>query len=208
MKSKTNRRICFIAIAFMFAIKPLYAQEGLWYGISLGVQNTYLRSWIRSEIDAKNAARPVSFFNLEYQFSSNVSFQSGIGYSLYTQNTSKFKNNFNYFTIPVYLKGGSYKQDRRYALSYFGGVNLNFLLSAQNLYQGERNDIKEYTRSFHQDIIFGFGLKHKLRDNFLLEAYLTGAVGGYIPKVSMDGFALLNMNYGVMISFKYQFRKK
>jgi hypothetical protein len=208
MKHKIYMRLSLIWLVLVLVIKPLSAQKGLWYGVSGGVQNTYLRSWIRSEIDAKNAIRPVILFNLEYQFSSGASIQSGIGYSLYTQNTSKFKNNFNYLTIPLYLKGGSFKNGNRYALSYFCGINSNFLISAQNIYQGGKNDIKEYTMNFHQDLVFGCGIKHKISDNIMLETYLTGAVGGYINKTSFDGFALINMNYGALISLKYQFKKK
>lgn len=208
MKSKICQRLFLMGFILIIFIKPLSAQKGLWYGVTFGVQNTYLRSWIRTEIDAKNAVRPVALFNLEYQFSSGVAFQSGIGYSLYTQNTSKFKNNFNYLTIPLYLKGGSFKNANKYALSYFCGLNCNFLTSAQNIYKGEKNDIKEYTMGFHQDMAFGFGMKHKIRDNILVETYLTGAVGGYINKTSFDGFALNNMNYGALISLKYHFKKK
>jgi len=132
----------------------------------------------------------------------------GIGYSLYTQNTSKFKNNFNYLTIPLYFKGGSFKNDRKFAFSYFCGINYNYLISAKNIYQGDKNDIKSYTRRFHQDLALGFGVKHKLTDKLLLETYLTGAVGGYINKASFDGFLLTNMNYGALISLKYRFIKK
>ena len=208
MKNKIYVNLFLIWLVLVFIVKPSSAQKGLWYGASLGMQNTYLRSWIRTEIDAKNAVRPVTLFNLEYQLSSGVSFQSGIGYSLYTQNTSKFKNNFNYLTIPLYLKGGSFKNDRKYALSYFCGINNHYLISAQNFYQEEKNDIKKYTRSFHQDITFGLGMKHRIRDNIQLETYLTGAAGGYINKTSFDGFTLMNMNYGVIINLKYQFKKK
>ena len=208
MKSKIYRIIFLTGLTFVTITRPLFAQKGLWYGISLGEQNTYLRSWSRSEIDTRNAVRPVALFNLEYEFTSGASIQSGIGYSLYTQNTSKFKNNFNYVTIPLYLKGGSFKNDRKYALSYFCGINSNFLTSAKNIYQGKKNDIMKYTQKFHQDFVLGFGMKHKFTDNILLETYLTGAVGGYINKASFDGFAIINMNYGVLFSLKYQFKKK
>ena len=208
MKNNTNRILFFTLFLFVLTDNPISAQKGLWYGVSIGVQNTYLRSWLRSEIDAKNTVRPVTAINLEYQFSPKAAIQSGIGYSLFTQNTSKFKNNLNYLTIPLYFKGGSLKDDRKHALSYFGGINFNYLLSAQNLYQGEKNDIVKYTSSFHQDIVFGIGMKHKIRDNFLLETYLMGAAGGTINKASTDGFALMNMNYGAIVSVKYQFRKK
>jgi hypothetical protein len=101
MRNKIYIGLTLIWFLLVLVVTPLSAQKGLWYRVSGGVQDTYLRSWIRSEIDAKHALRPVTFFNLEYQFSSGASVQSGIGYSLYTQNTSKFKNNLNYLAVRI-----------------------------------------------------------------------------------------------------------
>lgn len=206
--NKVNLKpFCFLS-ALTLCVGHLSAQKGIWYGVSCGAQNTYLYSWIRSEIDAKNAIRPFTTLDLQFQLSPKAAIQTGIGYSLYTQNTSKFKNNFNYLTIPVYLKGGSFKKDRKFALSYFAGLNFNYLLSAQNLYRGGKNDIMKYTRGFHQDYVYGLGMKYKIKDNILLETCLTGTVGGSINNVSFDGFALMNMNYGAVISLKYQLIKR
>lgn len=190
---------CFFTIASTIIIN---AQDGLWIGTSIGIQNTLLSSKSRSEIDVKNAFRPISTLDLEYRFSPRFSIQSGLGYALYTQNTSEFKNNFNYLLIPLYLKGGKFKENKKYAFSSFFGFNYKYLLSAKNLYEGEKNDISEFTRNSHLDYTIGFGLKYKLQENMILESHLTGSYGGNFNNVSFDGFILKNINYGVIFSLK------
>jgi hypothetical protein len=184
------------------------AQNGFWYGASVGIQNTFLSSKNSSEIDVKNAYRPTSTLDIEYRFNPKLSIQSGLGYALYTQNTSKFKNNFNYLVVPLYIKGGKFKENKKYALSTFFGFNYKILLSACNIYEGQKNDISEFTRNSHIDYTIGFGLKYKLQDNILLESHLTGAYGGNFNNASFDGFILTNFNYGVVFSLKYNLSNK
>ncbi len=206
---KQNKYI-FIALLILISLKcsPGMAQNGFWFGGTAGVQNTMLSSKTRSEIDAKNAFRPLFSADVAYRFSPKFEIQSGIGYALYTQNTSEFKNNFSYLTVPLYLKGGGFKKDRKYALSYFGGANYKFLLSAKNSYQGEINDISEYTSNFHLDYSFGIGMKFKIQDNLILESHLMGTLnGGSFNRTSFDGFFLSNMNYGATVGLKYQLKK-
>ncbi len=182
------------------------AQEGLHSGISTGIQNTLLWSEGRSEIDVKNAFCPLVTADIEYRFEPRFGIQSGIGYALYSQNTSKFRNNFNYLTVPLYLKlGGFKKNNRKFALSILGGPNFKFLISANNVYQDEKNDISDYTTEFHLDYTLGVGLKYKLNDKLLLESHLTGSfLGGSFNKTSFDGFVLKNFNYGAVFGFKYR----
>ena len=84
------------------------AQQKFWFGASAGVQNTLLSSRNSSEIDVKNAFRPFSTLDIEYRLSPRIAIQSGLGYALYTQNTSKYKNNFNFLLVPLYLKVGRF----------------------------------------------------------------------------------------------------
>jgi len=204
----TIYRILISAFLFLYGTE-LKAQEGFWYGFSLGSQNTYLSSWLKSDIDSKNAIRPFGSVDFEYRFSPKFALQTGLGYTLFTQNTNSFKNNFNYLTIPVLYRGGSFKKDRRFAVSYYCGINNNFLLSAQNKYLDEKNDINEYTNKFHQELVLGLGIKHEIRENLILESHLIGSVGMQsINKLSTDGFSLINMNYGIKFSLKYQVKKK
>jgi hypothetical protein len=197
----------FILIFLVSFVSKSNAQEGFWYGVSLGVQNTYLVSKL-SSIDAKNALRPNTMIDIEYRYSPKFALQSGVGYSLFTQNTSKFKNNFNYLTIPLYIKGGRFKDDRKWGNSYFVGMNFNFILSAQSKYQGEKNDITSYTNKLLKDIVIGYGVKYKFSENFLLECHLTGSYGSSIDLGSSNGSKLIHINYGGLISIKYQLRKK
>jgi hypothetical protein len=197
----------FILIFLVSFVSKSNAQEGFWYGVSLGVQNTYLVSKM-SSIDAKNALRPNTMIDIEYRYSPKFALQSGVGYSLFTQNTSKFKNNFNYLTIPLYIKGGGFKDDRKWGNSYFVGMNFNFILSAQSKYQGEKNDITSYTNKLLKDIVIGYGVKYKFSENCLLECHLTGSYGSSIDLGSSNGSKLIHINYGGLISIKYQLRKK
>jgi hypothetical protein len=198
----------FILIFLVSFVTKSNAQEGFWYGVSLGAQNTYLVSPKISSIDAKNALRPYTMIDIECRFFPKFAIQSGVGYSLLTQNTSKFKNNFNYLTIPLYFKWGGFKADRKWSNSYFVGMNLNFILSAQNKYQGEKNDITSYTNKLLKDIVIGYGVKYKYSDHFLLECHLTGSYGSSIELGSSNGSKLIHINYGGMISIKYQLTKK
>lgn len=187
-----------------------YAQNGLRFGISAGIQNTLLSSERSSDIDVKNAFCPLVTADIEYRFAPRIGVQSGIGYALYSQNTSKFSNNFNYLTLPLYLKVGGFKKDnRKFALNFFGGPNFKFLMSAKNIDQDEKNDISDYTTEFHFDYTFGVGLNYRLDDCLVLESHLTGTLwGGSFNNVSFNGFFLRNFNYGAVIGFKYQFKHK
>ena len=202
-----TKRYIILIFLIGFAL-TLNAQNGFWYGASFGIQNTLLSSKNSSEIDVKNAFRPMSTLDIEYRFNPKISIQSGLGYALYTQNTSKFKNNFNYLVIPLYIKGGKFKGNKNYALSTFFGFNYKYLLSAKNIFDGEKNDIFEYTTNSHIDYTIGFGLKYKIRDDLFLESHLTGAYGSNFNNASFDGFLLTNINYGISFSLKYNISNK
>ncbi len=105
--------------------------------------------------------------------------------------------------------GGFKNENRKFALSLLGGPNFKFLISANNVYQNEKNDIGDYTADFHLDYTLGIGLKYKLNDSFVLESHLTGTfLGGSFNNASFDGFVLENFNYGVVIGFKYHLKGK
>ncbi|MBL7110507.1 MAG: outer membrane beta-barrel protein [Bacteroidales bacterium] len=179
------------------------AQDRFWVGLSGGLQNTYLLSSGRSEIDAQNAFRPNLLLNFEFRFSPKIALQTGLGYSLYTQKTSKFNNNFHYLIIPLHIKTGRFRKERKIALAYFVGVDFNYLLSAKNVYMDERSNIVEYTKRLHTEPVLGLGIKKKINEQFLVETYITGKMGGVINNASNDGFALINRNYGIMVSLTH-----
>lgn len=186
------------------------AQEGLRAGISAGMQNTLLRSYGRSEINVENAFCPHVSADLEYRFRPRSGIQFGLGYALYSQNTSKFRNNFNYLTMPLYLKLGGFRNENRIiALSFFGGPNLKFLVSANNLYQNEKKNITDYATNFHLDYTIGGGLMYKPGERIVLESHITTTVlGSNFNNASFDNFVLKNFNYGVVIGLKYQLTRK
>lgn len=195
-----------ISILLVLSCGISAAQDAFHVGITAGVQNTLLASSGRSEIDVKNAFNPVITADIEYRLEPWVGFQSGLGYALYSQNTSEFKNNFSYLTIPFYLKiGGFKKENRKLAFSMFGGPNFKFLMAANNIYQNEKTDISAYTTDFHLDYTLAFGLKYKLNERFVLESHLTAtSFGGTFNNTSFDGFILQNFNYGLVFAFKYR----
>lgn len=203
-------RHCILVVAVIILIlgcSPVSAQDGFQFGISTGVQNTLLYSVYRSEIDVKNAFCPLATADIEYRFSPLFGIQSGIGYALYSQNTSKFRNNFSYLTTPIYFKFGGFRNKRKLALSLFGGPNFKYLISASNVTQNEKNDISEYTTRFHIDYTLGIGLKHQLNENLVIESHIMGSfLGGSFNKATTDFFILKNTNYGAILGFRYHFK--
>lgn len=198
-----------VFILILASSRPLSAQEGFLFGMSAGVQNTLLYSAYRSEIDVKNAFCPLATADFEYRFSRLFGIQTGLGYALYSQNTSKFRNNFSYLTNPIYLKLGGFRHNRKLALSFFGGPNLKYLISATHVTQNENNDIAEYTTRFHMDYSLGVGVKYQLKKNLVLESHLTASfLGGSFNNASTDLFILKNTNYGAVLGFKYRFSRK
>lgn len=183
------------------------AQEGLRLGMSLGIQNTQLTSTYRSEIDVKNAFCPQVSADIEYGLSPLFAIQTGMGYAVYSQNTSKFRNNFSYLTTPLYLKFGGFRKQRKFALSFFGGPNFKFLLAASNLYQDEKYDIRDYSTNFHLDYTLGVGLKYQLNDYLVIETHLTATLlGGSFNHSTTDLFFLKNTNFGAILGFRYHIK--
>ncbi|MGW8315682.1 MAG: porin family protein [Bacteroidales bacterium] len=188
---------------------PAFAQKGFRFGVSAGIQNTLLQSKNRSEIDVRSAFCPLVTADAEYGFTNQFGVQSGIGYARYAQNTSKFRNNFNYLIIPLYFKLGAFRNDRKVTLSFLAGPNFKFLLSAENKYEGQKNDISDYTTGFHLDYTLGAGLNYNLGKRLILQSHLTSTfLGGSFNRVSTDGFLLKNFNYGVIFGMKYRLGKR
>lgn len=196
-------------ILLILVCNPAFSQKGIQYGFSVGIQNTLLRSKNNTEVDVKNAFCPLVTADIAYGISNYFGIQSGIGYALYSQNTSQFRNNFNYLSVPLYLKIGGFRNNRRFALSVIGGANFKFLLSANNVYHNEKKDISNYTTRYHRDYTLGMGIKYKINNNLILESHLTGSfLGGSFNKASLEGFFLRNFNYGLVIGFKYHIGQK
>lgn len=188
---------------------PAFAQKGFRIGVSAGIQNTLLQSKNRSEIDVRSAFCPLVTADAEYGFTNQFGVQSGIGTVQYAQNTSKFRNNFNYLIIPLYVKLGAFRNDRKVTLSFLAGPNFKFLLSAVNRYEGQKNDISDYTTGFHLDYTLGAGLNYNLGEHLVLESHLTSSfLGGSFNRSTSDGFFLKNFNYGVIFGMKYRLGKR
>lgn len=206
MRKNYKYHLLVTILMLILAFVPAYSQKGLQAGLTLGVQNTLLKSKSSSEINALNVFCPLVSADIAYGLFRNFAIQSGFGYTLYSQRTSKFRNNFNYLSVPLYVKIGGFRTSRKFMLDLFGGPNFKFLLSANNMYQNDKQDISYYTKGFHRDYTFGFGMKYLLDNHLLIEAHLTGTLwGGTFNRTSFDGFFLRNQNYGMAMGIKYRF---
>jgi len=188
------------------------AQEGFWFGISPGIQNTLLYSGFRSEIDTRSIARPVLMASASYVYSERFSVQSGIGYAFYTQNTSKFSNDFHYATFPLYFKFRRKQKKKkgwkRNQLTTMIGTNFQYLIAARNNYEGKHNDITAYTARYHVDNLLAIGITRQINSSSVMEAYFTSSFGSVINKHSLDGFSLVNTNFGLLFNFRFQLNGK
>ncbi|MFH1052015.1 MAG: outer membrane beta-barrel protein [bacterium] len=199
-----NRRYLIVFLILNCLFLKVYCQKGFSVGTSLSVQNTKLDSRLNKKVETYNAYRPAGNINLQYRFSNKIALQSGIGYMLLTQKTTDFSNNFNYLNVPVYIKLGSYKNNRRFAFTYFGGFNFQYLINANNIYNNEKTNINKYCDSFHYETIVGTGLKYKINDKLEMESYAFISRGCVINKTTSNGFNLSNKNYGIIINMIYE----
>jgi hypothetical protein len=198
-----NRRYLIVFLILNSLFFKVYCQKAFSVGTSLFIQSTTLDSRLLKEVETYNAYRPAGSLILQYRFSNKIALQSGIGYMLLTQKTSDFSNNFNYLNVPIYLKLGSYKNNRSLALAYFGGFNLQYLIKANNIHNNEKTNINNYCDSFHYEAVFGAGLKNKINDKIEMEYYGFISRGSVINKTTSNGYNLSNKNYGIMINMIY-----
>lgn len=190
-------------IVFQLITFSTYSQNRWSLGLSIAIQNTKLQSETMSRVNVESAYRPFFDAIVQYRFTKKLALESGIGYSLLTQNTSEFNNNFNYLSMPFYLKLGSYKKDRKIALSYLIGIKTQYLFTAKNIYNNNKTDITEYCDKLHFEGLLGLGVKYKLNDIFEIEFYGFAARGTVINETTHEGFNLYNKNMGLMFNLLY-----
>ena len=184
----------------------LHAQDRFSIGVSTQIHNTRLMVDY-SSTHVKGAYRPGSIFLAEYEFGKHMGLHTGLGYTMMTQNSDAFKNNFHYLAMPLYLKIGRLKEDKRLAFSSFIGVDMHYPLKATHLsLTGDRTDIMNYTQKFHADLAGGAGVKFRLSDRFSIEALISISHGS---SINVDNAALMdinNLNTGFRINLSYKFK--
>jgi hypothetical protein len=204
-----KQRICQIIFISCLAIltKPeAYAQEKLSAGISAQMINTRFLVNV-SNFKTKGAFRPTTILFTEYCFSKKYSVHTGFGYSMMTQNSDAFKNNFHYLVMPMYLKTGRLKEDKRIAFETFYGFNFHFLLSAQHIFSDKTHEsIMNQCRKFHFDIAAGAGLKIKISERMVFEALSAFSLGYFINKRNAVHMDINNFNSGLMLNLSYKLK--
>ena len=119
----------------------LYAQERLQIGTSLQIHNTRMLVDY-SSTKVKGAYRPTTILFAEFEFGKRLALHSGLGYTMMTQNSDAFKNNFHYLALPLYLKFGRLKDDKHLAFTSFIGTDIHYLLKSNHIgVYGTKTDI-------------------------------------------------------------------
>lgn len=206
MKQMKQTILIFILIAGESFGLHLHAQDRFLIGVSTQIHNTRLMVDY-SSTRVKGAYRPSSVLFAEYEFGKHLGLHTGLGYTMMTQNSDAFKNNFHYLAMPLYLKIGRLKEDKCLAFTSFIGMDMHYPLKATHIsLNGDRTDILDYTQKFHADLAGGAGVKFRLSNRFSMEALVSISHGS---NISVDNAALMdinNLNTGFRINLSYKFK--
>lgn len=182
-----------------------YAQERLRAGISSQIHNTRMMVDY-SSTKVKGAFRPTDVLFAELEFGRHMAIHTGLGYTMMTQNSDAFKNNFHYLALPLYLKIGRLKGNQHAVFTSFIGTDMHYLLKADHVTpDGDKTDIMEYAQKFHSDLVGGAGIKFRLTDRFALEGMVSVSIGS---NVCIENEALMdinNLNTGYRLNLSYKF---
>ena len=133
----------------------LNAQDRFLMGVSAQIHNTRLMVDYSSTC-VKGAYRPGRTLFAEYEFGKRLGIHTGFGYTMMTQNSDAFKNNIHYLVMPLYLKIGRLKEDKRLAFVSFIGMDMHYPVKATHVsLTGDKTDIMKYTQKFHADLTGG-----------------------------------------------------
>lgn len=181
------------------------AQGKLSAGLSAQVLNTQLVVNV-SSLNAKGAYRPGTTIFLEYDIGKNMALHTGLGYTMMTQNSDAFTNDFHYLAIPLHLKFGRLTADKRFVFTSFLGTDLHYLLSARhNFSDGSEKSIIDQAHKFHFDLVLGGGLKFRLSEQLSLEPQASFSFGYNINKYNAAYMDINNINTGFMLNLSYKF---
>ena len=206
MRKQKELMFYLISLLSIAHVSGSFAQEKWSAGLSAQMINT--RFLVNAaNFQTRGAFRPTSIFFAEYNLGKKYSLHSGIGYSMMTQKSDVFKNNFQYLAMPVYLKKGRLHENQHVVFTTFYGVNLHYLLRAQHIFSDEtQTDIMNQSRKFHFDLVAGGGLKFKLSENITLEALTNFSLGYYINKRNAINMDINNFNSGFMLNLSYKLK--
>ncbi len=198
--------LIFILIAGKAFGLHIHAQDRFLIGVSTQIHNTRLMVDY-SSTHVKGAYRPGCVLFAEYEFGKHMGLHTGLGYTMMTQNSDAFKNNFHYLAMPLYLKIGRLKEDKRLAFTSFIGMDMHYPLKATHISPaGDKKDIMKYTQKFQADLAAGAGIKFRLSNNFSMETIFSLSHGS---NIAVDNAALMdinNLNTGFRINLLYKFK--
>ncbi len=181
------------------------AQGKLSAGLSAQLINTQLVVNV-SSLNAKGAYRPGTTLFLEYDIGKNMALHTGLGYTMMTQNSDAFTNDFHYLAIPLHLKFGRLKEGKRFVFTSFFGTDLHYLLGARhNFSDGSEKNIIDQARKFHFDLVVGGGLKFRLTEQLSIEPQASFSFGYNINKSNAAYMDINNINTGFMLNLSYKF---
>ncbi|MFC2123195.1 hypothetical protein ACFLU5_00165 [Bacteroidota bacterium] len=203
---RTSMFILVTLVSFIFE-SGVNAQDKWAIGLSAQMLNTRLVDLNILNITTKGAYRPTSTLFTEYSFGKRYAIHMGIGYSLMTQNSDLFKNDFHYLAVPLYVKTGKIQDNKRIAFTFLVGTNLHYLLKAEHIFLDDSKiDIKEHCQKYHIDGAFGSGIKFRLSERTTLEGFMTFSLGSYVNKPSPAEFNMNNLTSGFMFNLSYKLK--
>jgi hypothetical protein len=203
---KSESPIFVVALLFIATISMnMNAQGKLSAGLSAQLINTRLVVNV-SSLNAKGAYRPGTTLFVEYDMGKNMALHTGLGYTMMTQNSDAFTNDFHYLAVPLHLKFGRLKAGKRFAFTTFVGTDLHYLLSARhNFLDGGEKNIIDQARQFHFDLVVGGGIKFRLSEQLSLEPQASFSFGYNINKYNAAYLDINNINIGYMLNLTYKF---
>ena len=182
----------------------LEAQDRFSIGLSSQINNTRMMVDYAST-RVKSAYRPAGILFSEIDLGRRLGFHTGLGYTMMTQNSDAFKNNFHYLAMPLYLKVGRLHEQKLLAFTSFIGMDMHYLLKASHLNNdGNSTDIREHAQSFHADLAAGAGVKFRLKGNWSIESLFTVSIGTNINAYNAVLMDINNLNTGLRLNLSYK----
>ncbi len=187
------------------------AQRYFSFGFDLTLQQTGYTSWINRKPFNQISVKPSFGVQLNYNLTEWFAIGSGLGINLYTQKRSQFRNNFTYFSVPVYLKFNIPLKDkitnkvRNWNPEVFIGINNACLLKATHHFANEKESISGFSEKYHYDLIGGVGIKIRIKDNLLIDNYVIASMGNPVNKKEYNSIygTIINMNFGIKSAIFY-----
>jgi hypothetical protein len=210
VKTIRLRFTLYIILFLCLTFHQNYGQKGVSVGINLIIQHTGFTLGTDYNPFRKITIRPAFGLIIDYHFNDLIGIQSGLAFHFYTQKGENFVNNFAYFTIPVLLKING-KIDLNNELdvkklkpAFLLGLNNHFLLKAQHVSGGEKQNLIEYSEKYHFELVGGPGVKVRINEHLMFENFLFYSFGNPVNKYEYHSIGhIITSNLGVSFLLTY-----